>query len=85
MLMAISGELMVGRYTTPLKPSTEATPTYATNSNKPVVRQTTPTPLFPVEEEQLFTPLEDDHAPSTDHTPNSKVRDLLQAIENFDR
>ncbi|XP_064398066.1 ankyrin repeat domain-containing protein 27-like isoform X2 [Halichondria panicea] len=84
-LMAISGELMVGRYTTPLTPSTKATPTHATNSNKPVVRQTTPTPLFPVEEEQLFTPLEDDHAPSTDHTPNSKVRDLLQAIENFDR
>ncbi len=81
--MAISGELMVGRYTTPLTPSTEATPTHVTISNKPVHQ--TPTPLFPVEEERLFTPLEDDHAPSTDHTPNSEVRDLLQAIENFDR
>lgn len=105
--MAMSGELMISHYTTPLSPvpssseipTNEAKPTNVTTSineaiptlKEPIIP---PPPLFPVEEDEpLFSPLEEKHAPLQEgHTPLQrpdspvlKFRELLTAIENFDR
>ncbi len=99
--MAISGELMVGRYTTPLTSSppapitptlTTSTPPVATSNDESTPRGQTPTPLFPVEEDELFSTSDDptpssSHPSSPSHTSysNRDIRELLKAIESFDR